>query len=36
VNPLLCAGDHYIAEYRKWARQFYSRPVGDVRKAEGE
>jgi hypothetical protein len=36
VNPILCAGDHYIGEYRKWARQFYTHPVGDVRKPEGE
>jgi hypothetical protein len=32
---VLCAGDHYIGEYRKWARQFYTHPVGDVRKPEG-
>ena len=36
ANPILCAGDRYIGEYRKWARQFYTHPVGDVRKPEGE
>jgi phenylpropionate dioxygenase-like ring-hydroxylating dioxygenase large terminal subunit len=35
ASPVLCEGDGYLAEYRKWARQFYSNPVGDVRKAEG-
>ncbi len=32
ANPVFCEGDHYLADYRKWARQFYTHPVGDVRK----
>jgi len=32
ASPTLCEGDHYIADYRKWARQFYTHPVGDARK----
>jgi len=36
ANPVLCGGDHYIGEYRKWARQFYTHPVGDVKKLEGD
>jgi phenylpropionate dioxygenase-like ring-hydroxylating dioxygenase large terminal subunit len=35
ANPVFCEGDPYLGDYRKWARQFYSNPVGDVRKAEG-
>jgi nitrite reductase/ring-hydroxylating ferredoxin subunit len=31
ANPVFCDGDHYLADYRKWARQFYTNPVGDVR-----
>jgi hypothetical protein len=31
ASPVLCGGDHYIGEYRKWARQFYTNPVGDIR-----
>ncbi len=26
-RPVLCEGDSYIAQFRQWARQFYSRPV---------
>ena len=32
ANPVFCEGDHYLGDYRKWARQFYTHPVGDVRK----
>ena len=35
ANPVFCEGDHYLGDFRKWARQFYSNPVGDVRKPEG-
>jgi nitrite reductase/ring-hydroxylating ferredoxin subunit len=28
ARPVLCEADTYLAEYRKWARQFYSQPVG--------
>jgi hypothetical protein len=27
VRPVLCEGDTYLAEFRKWARQFYTNPV---------
>jgi len=27
ARPLLCEADRYLAEFRKWARQFYSEPV---------
>ena len=27
ANPVLCEGDTYLAQYRKWARQFYTNPV---------
>ena len=27
VRPVLCEGDVYLAEFRKWARQFYTNPV---------
>jgi len=26
ANPVLCEADTYLAQYRKWARQFYSNP----------
>jgi phenylpropionate dioxygenase-like ring-hydroxylating dioxygenase large terminal subunit len=26
-NPVLCEADIYLAQYRKWARQFYSNPT---------
>jgi phenylpropionate dioxygenase-like ring-hydroxylating dioxygenase large terminal subunit len=35
ASPVFCEGDHYLGDYRKWARQFYTNPVGDVRKPEG-
>ncbi len=28
ARPVLCEGDVYLGEFRKWARQFYSEPVG--------
>ncbi len=27
ARPVLCEADAYLAEFRKWARQFYSQPV---------
>ena len=27
ARPVLCEADNYLAEFRKWARQFYSQPV---------
>jgi nitrite reductase/ring-hydroxylating ferredoxin subunit len=27
VRPVLCEADTYLAEFRKWARQFYTHPV---------
>ncbi len=27
ARPVLCEADTYLAEFRKWARQFYSQPV---------
>ena len=39
-RPLLCDGDHYIAEFRRWASNFYSDPdaagraIEDPRSAE--
>jgi hypothetical protein len=27
ARPVLCEADSYLAEFRKWARQFYSQPV---------
>ena len=35
ASPVLCEADRDLADYRKWARQFYTQPVGDVRKPEG-
>ena len=26
ASPVLCEADTYLAEFRKWARQFYSDP----------
>jgi len=34
-TPAFCEKDNYLGDYRKWARQFYTNPVGDVRKPEG-
>jgi nitrite reductase/ring-hydroxylating ferredoxin subunit len=28
ARPVLCEADGYLAEFRKWSRQFYSNPVG--------
>jgi len=33
ANPVFCDGDLHLGEYRKWARQFYTQPIGDVRPA---
>jgi nitrite reductase/ring-hydroxylating ferredoxin subunit len=27
VRPVLCAADRFLAEFRKWAKQFYTNPV---------
>jgi hypothetical protein len=27
TRPVLCEADVYLAEFRKWARQFYTNPV---------
>ena len=27
ARPVLCEADIYLAEFRQWARQFYSDPV---------
>jgi len=27
AHPVLCEGDTYLGEYRKWARQFYTNPI---------
>jgi hypothetical protein len=32
---VLCEGDHHLADYRKWARQFYTHPIGDATEPEG-
>lgn len=31
ANPVLCQGDTFLVEFRKWVRQFYSTPAGEVR-----
>jgi phenylpropionate dioxygenase-like ring-hydroxylating dioxygenase large terminal subunit len=28
ARPVLCTGDTYIGDFRKWAKQFYTNPVG--------
>jgi nitrite reductase/ring-hydroxylating ferredoxin subunit len=28
ARPVLCEGDGFLAEYRKWVRRFYSHPIG--------
>jgi hypothetical protein len=28
AKPLLCEADNYLAEFRRWVRQFYTDPVG--------
>jgi phenylpropionate dioxygenase-like ring-hydroxylating dioxygenase large terminal subunit len=30
ANPVLCPGDTFLVEFRKWVRQFYSTPPGEV------
>jgi nitrite reductase/ring-hydroxylating ferredoxin subunit len=30
AHPVLCEADTYLMEFRKWARQFYSRPAGEA------
>ena len=30
ARPVLCEADGYLADYRKWARQFYTNPIGDL------
>ena len=27
ARPVLCKADHHLAEFRRWARQFYTAPV---------
>jgi nitrite reductase/ring-hydroxylating ferredoxin subunit len=34
ANPVFCEGDHYLGDYRKWVRQFYTHPVGDAGRQE--
>lgn len=29
-RPVLCEADTYLADYRKWARQFYTHPIADA------
>ena len=29
-RPVLCEGDTYLAGFRRWARQFYTDPIGSV------
>jgi hypothetical protein len=29
AHPVLCEADTYLMEFRKWARQFYSRPAAE-------
>ncbi len=36
ASPVFCQADHYLGDFRKWARQFYTNPVGDVRKPEAD
>ena len=26
-NPVLCDGDHFLGQFRKWCKQFYSEQV---------
>ncbi|MFN8625022.1 MAG: aromatic ring-hydroxylating dioxygenase subunit alpha [Candidatus Binatia bacterium] len=30
AQPVLCAADTHLAEFRRWAKQFYSRPAADL------
>jgi nitrite reductase/ring-hydroxylating ferredoxin subunit len=34
ANPVFGEGDHYLGDYRKWVRQFYTHPVGDAGRQE--
>lgn len=34
TSPVFCEGDDYLAQFRKWARQFYTHPLGDARQQE--
>jgi hypothetical protein len=29
TQPVLCAADTHLAEFRRWAKQFYSRPPAE-------
>jgi phenylpropionate dioxygenase-like ring-hydroxylating dioxygenase large terminal subunit len=31
ASPVLCQADTFLVEFRKWVRQFYSTPAGDIR-----
>ncbi|MFK7898776.1 MAG: Rieske 2Fe-2S domain-containing protein [Myxococcota bacterium] len=35
-RPVLCEADTYLADYRKWVRQFYTRPIADAPSPGGE
>ena len=35
ANPVFCEGDHYLGDYRKWARQFYTHPARRHRSQKG-
>jgi phenylpropionate dioxygenase-like ring-hydroxylating dioxygenase large terminal subunit len=30
ANPVLCQADTFLVEFRKWVRQFYSTPAGEI------
>ncbi len=30
ANPVLCKADRYLAEFRRWAKQFYSAPAAST------
>jgi phenylpropionate dioxygenase-like ring-hydroxylating dioxygenase large terminal subunit len=32
ASPVLCQADTFLVEFRKWVRQFYSAPAGDIRR----
>ena len=34
ARPVLCEEDRYLAQYRRWARQFYTQPAGEDRRQE--
>jgi hypothetical protein len=36
ARPVLCEADVYLAEFRKWARQFYSQPASRPARSEPE